>query len=85
METGKDGIGLNASAISKFLGLKLEGNQSKLNELGKALRKLTGQHEPKSVRGPMGAVMGWRLVPKDPELFLSDAEQRKRDEERRKR
>lgn len=63
-------IGLNATLISRFLKLGFEGNQAKLNELGKALRKLTGQEDPVSCRSVDGKPLkGWKLVPRDRALF----------------
>jgi len=65
-------IGLNATLISRLLGLGFEGNQVKLNELGKALRKLTGQDDPVSCRGVDGKPLkGWKLVPRDRSLFVT--------------
>lgn len=67
-----DVFGLNPTLISRFLGLKFEGNQVKLNDMGKAIRKLTGQNEPASCRGVDGKPLkGWKLVPRDPSLFTS--------------
>ena len=69
MPVPKKAIGVNATTLSAALKLGLEGNQTRLTQLGNAMRKLTGIEEPRSVRCGSKVIKGWLMTPKDSALF----------------